>query len=106
MSAQPILDWSGVLNPAEGELSEEEIERQYGTLMQSAVSAFRDDPSYVIDMAEAAAVVKYKRTLSESRLEALRHTQDREEVKQITQNIMESKGYAEPVRFPKRQTRT
>ena len=103
MVAEAILDWSGVLTPANGELSELQIEEQYGTLMQSAVSAFRSDPSYVVEIAEASAVLKYKRELVSARAEAVRECNgDKVCVRQTTEQIMRDRGYAEPVRFSKR----
>lgn len=56
-----VLHWSGVLAPAETELTDSEITHRYGTLMQSAISAFRQDPSYIVDMAEAAARLQARR---------------------------------------------
>lgn len=56
-----ILNWAGTLAPAKSELSDSEISKQYGSLMETAVSAFREDPSYIVQMAEAAASLKQKR---------------------------------------------
>lgn len=53
-------DFSG-LSPADTELTDAEILDRYGSLMDDAVSAFREDPTYVVQMAEAAASLKQKR---------------------------------------------
>jgi len=60
-SGNSILHWSGVLTTSQVELTDSEIINRYGTLMQSAVSAFRDDPSYVVEMAEASAKLRARR---------------------------------------------
>lgn len=60
-SSAAILHWSGVLTPALNELSDSEIDDRYGPLMQRAVSAFKQDPTYVVEMAEAAAGLRAKR---------------------------------------------
>lgn len=56
-----VLNWAGTLAPAKNELTDAEILSRYGPLMQGAVSAFREDPSYIVQMAEAAASLKSKR---------------------------------------------
>lgn len=56
-----ILHWTGTLAPATAELTDHEIESRYGTLMQSAVSAFREDPTYIVQMGETAAALRLKR---------------------------------------------
>lgn len=59
-----VIDWSGVLLPAETELTDAEITERYGRLIESAVFAFRDDPGYVVSIAEAAARTKKRRRKS------------------------------------------
>ena len=56
-----ILHWSGVLTPANSELTEEEITSRYGGLIKTAISAFREDPSYIVEMAETCAKIKARR---------------------------------------------
>lgn len=56
-----VLNWSGTLAPAKVELTDVEILERYGSLMEGAVSAFRVDPSYIVQMAEVAASLKSKR---------------------------------------------
>lgn len=56
-----ILINEGMLLPATSELTDSEIQSQYGLLMREAVSAFRDDPAYVVSMAEAAASLRSRR---------------------------------------------
>jgi hypothetical protein len=58
--------------PAQSELTDIEIRRDYGALIESAVSAFQYDPSYLIDMAEHASLIAYKRALWEVRMEVQR----------------------------------
>lgn len=61
MTAEAVLDWSGTFIPAHTELTDSEIVDRYGSLMQAAVSAFRTDPTYVVDMAEAAGSLLARR---------------------------------------------
>lgn len=61
MRESVILNWSGTLASAGAELSDTEIIDRYGSLMEGAVSAFREDPSYIVQMAEAAASLRNKR---------------------------------------------
>lgn len=56
-----ILVNEGILLPATSELTDSEIQSQYGLLMREAVSAFRDDPAYIVSMAEAAASHRSRR---------------------------------------------
>lgn len=56
-----ILNWTGTLVPADNELAEDEINSRFGGLMQTAVSAFRQDPSYIVEMAESAAALRARR---------------------------------------------
>lgn len=58
--------------PAHSELTDIEIRRDYGALIEDAVSAFQYDPSYLIDMAEHASLIAYKRALWEVRMEVQR----------------------------------
>ena len=99
-----VLNWSGVITPAEGELTDDEIEQRYGTLLRGAVSAFRDDPSYIIDMAESASMLRYKRELNLARQSAATQTDDKEEIAQIAQQIMEERGLFPPQRSVKKRT--
>lgn len=59
--AAVILHWTGTLAPADSELTDHEIHARYGLLMQQAVSAFRQDPSYIVQMGETAAALRTKR---------------------------------------------
>lgn len=56
-----IMNWSGSLLPANGELTDSEILDRYGVLMGNAVSAFKADPTYIVEMAESAASLRAKR---------------------------------------------
>lgn len=62
MTAEALLGWSETFVPAQTELTDSEIVTRYGNLMQAAVSAFRSDPSYVVDMAEAAGSLLARRS--------------------------------------------
>jgi hypothetical protein len=64
MAQAAILDWSGAMLPAQDELSDGEILERYGSLLQRAVSAFRDDPLYLVAMAESAAKLKRRREMT------------------------------------------
>lgn len=61
MGDTAVQNWETALAPASEELTDAEILERYGTLMEGAVTAFREDPSYVVQMAEAAASLKTKR---------------------------------------------
>lgn len=63
-----ILNWTGTLAPAENELTDQEIVTKYGRLMRAAILAFREDPSYVVEMAESAASLRSRR---EARMKAV-----------------------------------
>jgi len=56
-----------VFRPASRELTDGEIRQRYGSLIQRAVSAFGSDPSYLVDMAEHASLIEYKRQLWKAR---------------------------------------
>lgn len=56
-----VLNWTGTLAPAQHELSDSEINKQFGSLLGAAVSAFREDPSYIVEMAESAASLRNRR---------------------------------------------
>ena len=56
-----VLNWAGTLAPSKNELTDAEILDQYGSLMEGAITAFKEDPSYIVQMAEAAASLKSKR---------------------------------------------
>lgn len=57
---------------ADHELVDAEIGARYGQFIGYAISAFRTDPTYVVDMAENSAIIAYKRTLWENRMAALK----------------------------------
>lgn len=103
MSGATILNWSGDITPAEKELSETEIDARYGVLMRDAVSAFKDDPSYLVEMAESAALLRYKRQMWEARVEAQKECRDKEQVRELTQRIMAERGIYPPARSNRRR---
>jgi hypothetical protein len=49
------------LPAAETELTDAEILARYGPLMEDAHRAFREDPSYIVQMVEASATLRQKR---------------------------------------------
>lgn len=49
------------LPAAEAELTDAEILERFGPLMEDAHSAFRQDPSYIVQMVEASANLRQKR---------------------------------------------
>lgn len=60
-----ILANAGELPLATAELTDHQLQDKYGLLMREAVSAFRDDPAYVVSMAEAAASLRARRRSAE-----------------------------------------
>lgn len=56
-----ITSWQNCLTPANDELTDSEILDRYGALLWSAISAFREDPSYIVEMGEAAAALRARR---------------------------------------------
>lgn len=52
---------------ASEELSDVQIHNQYGSLLEGAISAFGEDPYYLIDMAEHGALIVHKRELWQER---------------------------------------
>lgn len=56
-----VLNWAGALTPAQDELTDSEIQTRFGSLMRSALSAFQQDPTYIVEMAETAASLKMRR---------------------------------------------
>ena len=69
---------------------------RYGDLLWSAVSAFGQDPSYLVDMAEAANLIEYKRNLWQAKSEALRQAKEPDQVKELTGTIMRERGIYPP----------
>ena len=61
IEASTVLHWSGVLIPAKQELTDSQILDRYSGLLKAAVSAFREDPSYIVEMAEASAKLQARR---------------------------------------------
>lgn len=49
------------------ELSDEQLVSRYGSFMQGAVAAFQADPSYLVDMAEHANTIAYKRAVCDAK---------------------------------------
>lgn len=89
--------------PARWELSESEIIEAYGPLIQGAIAAFGQDSSYLVDMAEHASQIVYKRRLWQARTEAnnrLKGTNpDSETVKETAAAILDEWGVRQPTRF-------
>lgn len=65
----------GTFIPSSSELSEVEIRRDFGGLIEGAMQAFQHDPSYIVDMAEHASLIAYKRALWEVRMQVQRAEQ-------------------------------
>lgn len=53
------------------ELSPTQLDIQYGGLLNKALIAFTQDPSYLIDIAEHGSLIKHKKRLWAVRMEAL-----------------------------------
>jgi len=54
------------------ELTDEELDERFGRLVTEANSAFAIDPRYIIEMAESAALLIYKKDLWKARMEVQR----------------------------------
>lgn len=65
----------GTFVPSATELNEVEIRRDFGGLIEGAMQAFQHDPSYIVDMAEHASLIAYKRALWEVRMQVQRAEQ-------------------------------
>ena len=97
------------LAPAHAELSSDEINTVYGPLIQRAVTAFGSDLSYLVDMAEHATLIEYKRLLWKARVEAannLRSKQDDpsirpdpDDVRQAAAALLLQWGVSAPSKF-------
>lgn len=61
MNSLTVLDWTATMVPAQSELTDSEILDKFGSLLCDAFDAFREDPSYIVEMAESAAMLKAKR---------------------------------------------
>jgi hypothetical protein len=83
---------------AQIELSDEELLLRYGALIWCAVSAFGEDPSYLGDMAAQARMISYKRDLWSARSEAQKRGVSGDELRSVTQDILQERG----VRTPRR----
>ncbi len=103
MTDAAILNWSGAILPADCELSDSEISARYGVLMEDAVSAFMADPNYIVEMAESAALLRYKREMWQARTEASQETSCKETIRERTTQIMEERGIHPPIRTSKRK---
>lgn len=93
---------------AASELSDDEILTAYGPLIQRAVAAFETDPSYLVDMAEHATLIEYKRSLWRARTEAaqqLRNQQaakpEPEAVRELAGALLKQWGVLAPGKFSK-----
>lgn len=79
------------------DLSENEILLlRYGGLVWDAVAAFGADPHYLVDMAEAANLIEYKRSLWQAKSEATQQAKEPEQVKELTGSIMRARGIVPP----------
>jgi len=72
--------------PAKHELSDDEIRSSFSETIKRAEADFTDDPGYAVEMAEHAALVKYKRDLWAARTdvtkaEKLAHIECRKHLK-------------------------
>lgn len=54
---------------ADEPLTDEQIEQRYGELLKDARTAFLEDPSYLVDIAEHSSLIAYKRKLWDVRME-------------------------------------
>lgn len=99
MTISDISGRVGTFAPAERELNETEIRRDYGALLAGAVSAFEHDPSYLVDMAEHASLIAYKRALWEVRMEAQRAARDGECLEEVIAEMMRDRGIVAPARL-------
>lgn len=96
------LDFS----PATIELSENEIFSAYGSFIQGAVAAFARDPSYLVDMAEHATLIEYKRLLWRARTEAsaqlkaqLKEKPTPDDVRSLAAELLKQWGVSAPGKF-------
>jgi hypothetical protein len=67
MTESLVLNWTGVIPPADRELTAVEIKRRFGSIIQSGVRAFREDPQYLVDVAEDAVRARHQRALREAK---------------------------------------
>lgn len=100
-----VLNWSGVLQPASGEMSPLEIKRRFGALLQTGVSAFRDDPQYLVEMAEQAAAVRYSKRLKVTKAEVRLENPDMTATEVIVEAEarLRDEGVEPPARAAKRR---
>lgn len=98
------------VRPAGWELSESEIAATYGPLIQGAVAAFGTDHSYLVDMAEHASLIEYKRLLWRARTEASSRLKGSspspERVKQEAFLLLDQWGVKAPSRLTRRKRST
>lgn len=71
MTTRRLAGRHSTFQPAQQALSEVEIRDRFGPLIESAFEEFRSDPSYLIDMAQSAASIAYRRDMDQARADAL-----------------------------------
>jgi hypothetical protein len=105
MTSSAVLNWTGVLIPAAEELSDTEIKRRYGALLTSGVSAFRDDPQYLVEMAETAVQQRYNKRLKEAKAGIRREHPGMEPALVLSnaEEVLRSEGLVAPARPSKRR---
>jgi hypothetical protein len=57
---------------ADHELSDDELKSMFSALLTEGITAFAVDPTYLVDMAENAQLLKYKKDLWAARMEVTR----------------------------------
>ncbi len=67
----PVRGRSQVFDTSNIELTPVQLRSKYQTLIERALAAFCQDPSYIIDMAEHGSLIKYKKNLWAVRMEVL-----------------------------------
>lgn len=100
MSDSLVLNWTGVIQPADRELTASEIKRRFGGLLQSGVRAFRDDPQLLVDLAEEATRLRHQRELREAKAQvrAAHPEYTTDEVTQCAQEALSCRGVVAPTR--------
>lgn len=84
------------------ELSGAQILTRLGKTISASLTAFREDPSYLVDMAEHAGLISYKRDLWKIRGEAQRERRagiSDEPMEELIRHKMDARGVKQPPRL-------
>lgn len=80
------------------EITEDQILTEYGGLLWDALRSFGQDPTYFADMCESANLIEYKRKLWEARADAVARAETPDQVRDITERLLEERGVQAPQR--------